>query len=513
MSLLRPTSIVCLSCLAVICSVVAISAQASPSIGTEIAIPVHLRDGQEYELSIPGLIQFGERLFSAKWTIQEGAGRPDVKGTANAPRLSDPSEALVFPRNFNRISGPDSNSCKGCHNDPVEGGGGDRATLVFVLGQRFDFASFDHNDTIATKGALDEAGQFVTLQTVGDERKTIGMNGSGYIEMLARQMTADLQAIRDSISPGHAKALVTKSISFGILARGIDGSWDTSRVEGLPAPSLSSGEGKPSLLILPFHQAGAVVSLRQFTNDAFVQHFGMEPEERFGTGVDEDGDGFVNELTRADITAATIYQATLPVPGRVIPEDATVEQAVTNGEQQFRRIGCAACHITRLPLVDRGWIYSEPGPFNPSGNAQASEVQQVKIDLTSDELPGPRLKPDANGVVWVPAFTDLKLHDITNGPNDPNAEPLDENQPAGSQAFFAGNRKFITRRLWGVGNSGPFMHHGKFTTMREAVLAHSGEALQVRQAFQMLSSYDRDSIIEFLKSLQVLAPGSRHPVN
>jgi hypothetical protein len=55
----------------------------------------------------------------------------------------------------------------------------------------------------------------------------------------------------------------------------------------------------------------------------------------------------------------------------------------------------------------------------------------------------PRLKPDAKGVVWVPAFTDLKLHDITSGRDDPNAEPLDQNQPAGSEAFFAGNRKFI----------------------------------------------------------------------
>src|SRR5438045_880339 len=50
-------------------------------IGKEISIAEHLRNGQEYELSIPRLIQFGEKLFSAKWTIQEGAGRPNVKGT------------------------------------------------------------------------------------------------------------------------------------------------------------------------------------------------------------------------------------------------------------------------------------------------------------------------------------------------------------------------------------------------------------------------------------------------
>jgi mono/diheme cytochrome c family protein len=477
-------------------------------IGKEVAIPRHLQDGEEYEITIPQLVAFGEKLFTAKWTIQEGQGRPNTKGTTPGPRLSDPSEPLVFPHNFNRISGPDSNSCSGCHNEPFVGGGGDRATEVFVLGQRFDFATFDYNDMIPTKGAADERGEFVTLQTIANERKTIGMNGSGFIEMLARQMTADLQVIRNATAAGTSMTLVTKGVSFGTLARRMDGTWDTSGVRGLPAPSLASADAShpPTLIIMPFHQAGAVISLRQFTNNAFPQHHGMQPEERFGIDIDEDGDGYAHELTRADITAVTVYQATLPVPGRVIPDDPEVADAVHRGEQLFSNIGCAGCHTPRLPLVDKGWIYTEPNPFNPAGNFRSGDAPTLSIDLTSDDLPGPRLKPDARGIVWVPAFTDLKLHDITTGPSDPNAEPLDQNQPAGSPKFFAGNTKFITRKLWGVGNSGPFMHHGKFTTMREAILAHSGEALGSRQSFEALSSHDRDCVIEYLKTLQILPP-------
>jgi len=41
------------------------------------------------------------------------------------------------------------------------------------------------------------------------------------------------------------------------------------------------------------------------------------------------------------------------------------------------------------------------------------------------------------------------------------------------------------------------------------VLAHSGEALKSRQSFQTQSAYDQDALIEFLKSLQVLPPGTR----
>jgi len=36
----------------------------------------------------------------------------------------------------------------------------------------------------------------------------------------------------------------------------------------------------------------------------------------------------------------------------------------------------------------------------------------------------------------VSAYTDLKLHNLCDGPTDPNAERPDQNQPAGSPGFF-----------------------------------------------------------------------------
>ena len=198
-------------------------------IGKEVAVPVHLQDGEEFQRSIRQLIDFGRVLFVARWTAQEGAGRPKTKGTG-AP-LADEADPLVFPRNFNRISGPDTNSCAGCHNTPDIGGGGDIVGNVFVLGQRFDFATFNSSDPIPTKGGLDERGLAVTLQSVADSRKTVGMFGSGFIEMLARQITGDLQAIRDATAPGTSRNLVSKGISFGRIVRRPDGTWDTSEVE------------------------------------------------------------------------------------------------------------------------------------------------------------------------------------------------------------------------------------------------------------------------------------------
>jgi len=133
------------------------------------------------------------------------------------------------------------------------------------------------------------------------------------------------------------------------------------------------------------------------------------------------------------------------------------------------------------------------------------------VDLTDSRLPGPRLRA-VNGVVMVPAYTDLKLHDITSGPSDPNREALDMQFAPGTKAFVAGNSRFVTRKLWGAANEPPFFHHGMYTTLRQAVLAHAGEAAASAAAFGALPSFEQDCVIEFLKSLQVLPPGTRYLV-
>jgi hypothetical protein len=480
---------------------------ARAEIGQELSTYQRLEDGDEYTLSVRELVARGEAAFIANWTAEEGGGRPLTGGTG-AP-LANPAAPLIFPRNFNRVSAQDANGCAGCHNAPfgIPGGGGDFVTGVFVAAQRFDFATFDHQDLLPKSASVDESGAFATLQGIGNYRATLGMFGSGFIEMLARQMTADLQAVRDSLAPGDLSPLTTKMVSFGTLARAPSGAWDVTLVEGLPPQSLqSSGPADPpSLIVHPFHQSGSVVSIRQFTNNAFNHHHGMQSSERFGYGVDADGDGLSNELTRADITSVSVFQATLPVPVQVTPPSPEVRRAIDEGERLFNEIGCAACHVPALPLDNEGWIYTEPNPYNPPGNLRSGDAPVLEVDLTRGDLPGnrPRVR---NGIVSVAAYTDLKLHDITGGPGDPNAEPIDINHAGGSPEFFGGNRRFLTKKLWGAANEPPYFHHGLFTTLREATLAHAGEALTARETFESLTVNERDQVIEFLKSLQVPTP-------
>jgi hypothetical protein len=98
-----------------------------------------------------------------------------------------------------------------------------------------------------------------------------------------------------------------------------------------------------------------VVSIRQFTNNAMNHHHGMQSEERFGLNTDPDADGFTNELTVADLTAISMYQATLPVPGRVIVTSANpfgvevISKILADAGINFEAIPFAMLGVLRIP--------------------------------------------------------------------------------------------------------------------------------------------------------------------
>jgi hypothetical protein len=394
---------------------------------------------------------------------------------------------------FIRTSGPDSSSCADCHNQPTVGGAGGFVANVFVIAQTLDPIT----DSVSAE--------------FSDERNTLGMNGSGAIEMLAREMTADMLAIRDqAVADAHAsgvqvvRQLQTKGVSFGALTARPDGTLDTSHVEGVDA----------DLIIKPFHQKGVVNSVRVFTVNAFNHHHGMEAVERFGIGqkdstgasiatADFDQDGVPDELSVGDITAATIFQAAMNVPGRVTPDDPGRRAAATRGEARFAEIGCADCHKPDLVLNTRE--FSEPNPFNPPGNLRVQDVQQpYSFDLTKD-IPKPRLERSGKTGAIVRAYTDLKRHEICDD-QDPffcNERLIQSGVPLG---------QFLTRKLWDVGNTAPYGHRGDLTTIGDAILHHAGEARQQRERFAALSMGQQDEVVEFLKTLQVLPIGSPREV-
>ncbi len=258
-----------------------------------------------------------------------------------------------------------------------------------------------------------------------------------------------------------------------------DGSVDTSAVEGVDA----------DLVVKPFHQKGVVVSLREFSNNAVNHHHGMQSSERFGPGLDPDGDGATDELTVGDLTALTVFQATLPAPLPREPDDHRVRAAARRGARAFEAIGCAVCHVPALRLLDP--VFREPNPFNPAGNLRPADVTvSFEVDLTRYG-PGPRLAREVDGSVLVPVYTDFKRHDM--GPTLDTEQLVQAGVPT---------RMWLTKKLWGFASEPPFLHHGRATTITEAILWHGGEGQASRDAFAALSPDDQADLIEFLKTLK-----------
>lgn len=419
----------------------------------------------------------GERLFRAQFTIYDGVGRPGATGNPSPTRRPLGSAPM-----FLRTAGLDANSCFGCHNAPEVGGAGEIVANVFA-------------------GLASREPVLLSVDPgLSAERGTPGMNGSGAIELLAREMTLQLHGIRDAAIAEAKKSgreerrpLLAKGVSFGFVTGLADGNFKMNEIDGIDR----------DLVVRTWSQKGIVTSLRTFTVTAMNQHHGMEADERFGvrtTGVaDFDRDGISEELTEGDITALVVFQAGLPVPGRVLPASAERRQAVEEGEVIFRQIGCGGCHVPEMVLEDP--VFSEPGPFNLEGTLRRSEVEKtLQFDLTRDTT-APRLARDDQGQVVVRAFTDFKRHRICD-----RQRPFFCNETL--VQGFAPIDEFITKRLWDVGNTGPYGHRGDITTLGEAILHHGGEARAVRMRFEQLSTAEQGKVLLFLRSMQALPAGS-----
>src|SRR5207244_4179373 len=79
-------------------------------------------------------------------------------------------------------------------------------------------------------------------------------------------------------------------------------------------------------------------------------------------------------------------------------------------------------------------------------------------------------------------FSDLKRHDMGAG----LATPAPQGKiPA---------RVFLTRPLWGLAVTAPYLHDGRAPTVHEAIVLHGGEATKARDAYLALDEPARASV-------------------
>ncbi|HEB51721.1 MAG TPA: hypothetical protein ENI87_00555 [bacterium] len=181
--------------------------------------------------------------------------------------------------------------------------------------------------------------------------------------------------------------------------------------------------------------------LADFVNDAMFGELGLTtPDNGRGFAVTSDNDLVPDpEVSQQQVDDIAFFLANLPAPQR----GGSTDPRVTQGLKLFAQIGCAKCHIPSLP--------------SPSGP--------------------------------VPLFSNLLLHNVMPAGFRGMAEP-------GADVGY-----YQTPPLWGIKDTAPYMHDGRAEDLRGAILAHFGEAEQVRANYVALSEADKDALIVFLEDL------------
>jgi len=400
-------------------------------------------DNDQYTLD--RLFITGDALFGHEFAPSEGYGTGE---------FTEPQRVHQGLR-----GGLDSYSCAGCH---------------FVGGA-------DGAGSLTQNAFLDGDGIHVSSAIV---RNAPALLGLGFIQALGAEMTRTLQLQRDAavaqaLDGGVAVTaeMEAKGVHFGTLTAQPDGTLETGALAGVDA----------DLVIKPFGWKGDVARLRRFVESAARIHFGVQSHvlaerarttpdvARLGDGPnwwDPDNDGIQRELEEGTLTAGAVYLAMLESPVILPPPDPVLRERWTRGSALLDEVQCTTCHRRELLLTSPFW---REMPDTTAGSG-------VLLNLMGD---GDFPKSGS----YVALFSDLKRHDM--GHTLADARPLD-GLPAAA---------FLTRPLWGLADSAPYLHDGRALTLDEAIVAHGGEAEESRNAYAALNDDGKRDLQIFLLSL------------
>ena len=298
--------------------------------------------------------------------------------------------------------------------------------------------------------------------------------GGGGVELLAKEMTADLQnllAAAESAPAGAVVSLDTHGVNFGYIV-----SYGGGNVE-------IHNEGiDEDLVVKPFGRKGENFSMRDFDRGAMQFHFGIQPEELFGLE-DEDWDGVTREVSIAEMSVLHVFDVSNPRPLKIKSNSVELAQKQDRGKEIFKDVGCTACHMPQLVTYRPNVPVAYPEiPEDPWAN--------VYYEVS---LPWVGFDKASTGGVIVPLYADLKRHYMGPG--------LEEDFDA-FHGSDIGNGEFTTARLWGIADTEPYLHDGRATTLHQAISMHGGEAQSARDNYLALPEDDQRALIGFLKTLR-----------
>lgn len=153
-------------------------------------------------------------------------------------------------------------------------------------------------------------------------------------------------------------------------------------------------------------------------------------------------------------------------------------------------------------------LYEKVLPLLHTENVKSLASGNYQIDLSlnshlKDEVPAyvwPRLPANQDKSVNVPLYSDLKLHFMGKRLADNYPQPTDTDGYAAQPGIY------VTRPLWGVADTAPYIHDDRARTLRDAIELHGvagSEAEKAYEEFSDLNSRKQQDLINFLESLKL----------
>jgi hypothetical protein len=447
----------------------------------------------------------GDELFGDSFNELDGVGANVGEGKrfTRVPRADLRGPGEWFNHVPARATGPNAQACTDCHHVGTADGAG----------------------PVDSHAVRDPNRNAVLAEFI--ERQTPHLNGLGALQLLAEEMTTTLQGQLATARARLVGGVTTTTQAF--TAKGVN--FGTATVTATTITGLQGID--TDLVVKPFQWKGSVAFVRKFVRDAGHNEIGMQAVELTGVGVDGDGDGVVNELGFGDITAMAAYMSTQVRPmttlelnalnllvdanGAVVPLTQPQIDSITRGQAVFTQVGCATCHVPQMVLNNPTLTVPSQNPnyrdATFAGNVNPISVgidpaNPIRVNLITglpdNRIPMPNRPNEllgglevnrANGApagsAVVRAFTDMKRHDMGPGLREPAADDGIENQT------------WMTRGLWGVGSTPPYMHDGRATTLMSAIVEHAGEAAAARANVRNLSVQSQRDLVAFLGSLVI----------
>jgi CxxC motif-containing protein (DUF1111 family) len=185
----------------------------------------------------------------------------------------------------------------------------------------------------------------------------------------------------------------------------------------------------------------------------------LQPDENTSNGrtVPDPVPGLDDEGVDVELFAL-FMRATLVPPVDPVRAASASAQA---GSNIFNAIGCAVCHTRTIVTAD-------PGTQINGGAMRVSEALGNKI---------------------IHPFSDFLLHDVGTG------DGIVQNGPNSTR------NKLRTPPLWGLRARGRLMHDNLTFDLNTAIQRHSNQGRDAREAFNQLSTNDKNRLIAFLLSL------------